>query len=85
MLTTYVLFSWGGNHRINNFDISYKKENSIQVLFFNEKFYNMKNKGKITRKNTPTKFEIAKKKKMQCFVSFFSSLFFFPFSFLSSF
>lgn len=33
MLTTYVLFFWGGNHRINNFDISYKKENSIHVFF----------------------------------------------------
>lgn len=25
MLTTYVLFYWGGNYRINNFDISYRK------------------------------------------------------------
>lgn len=32
MLTTYVLLFCGGNHRINNFDISYKKENSNHVF-----------------------------------------------------
>lgn len=79
MLTTYVLSFLGGNYRINNFDISYKK-GKFNSCVFNEKCCKMK-KGKITRNNTPTKLQ----NKVQCFVSFFSSLFFFPFSFLSSF
>lgn len=66
----------GGNHRINNFDISYKKE--IQFRFFFTKI--LKNEErKMQEKTHPRNCKI----KMQCFVSFFSSLFF-PF-FLSFF
>lgn len=52
------------------------------MSFFYEKFCKMK-KGKITRKNTPTKLQ----NKMQCFVSFsllFSFLSLFPFFLLSN-
>lgn len=54
------------------------------MFFFNEIFYKMK-KGKITRKNTPTKIEIAKQECSVLYLSFFSFLFpfFLPFFFLT--
>lgn len=85
MLTTYVLFFAGGNYRINNFDISYKK-GKFNPCFFNEKFIKQMKKGKITRKNTST--HLPKKEKCSVLYLFFSSLFFsfslFPFFLLSN-
>lgn len=37
---------WGGNHRINNFDISYKKENSIHVFLTKNLKNERRRKGK---------------------------------------
>lgn len=67
-LPTYSFL--GGNHRINNFDISYKQENSIHVFLTKNSLKNEERKN--ARKTTPTNC------KQKC-----SVLYLFFFSFLS--